>query len=86
MTKKRTPPEGRVRPSVSLAELDETLKLYNGWLSYLLKRLGEDTVWVPCGELREALETLSCRVEREGDMYVIHMRSAGTEEGGKAIE
>ena len=36
--------ERRSRTQVSEAALDETLRLYGGWLAYLLDRLGEDVV------------------------------------------
>ncbi len=62
-------------PSVSLAAVEETLRLYDGWLSYLLRRLGETTVRVEAADLREALQTLSCRVERDGSGYVIRLES-----------
>lgn len=65
------------RPAVPYEALDETLRLYGGWLSYLLGRLGESVVRVEADELRHALETLSCRVEKEGSAYVIHMEHAG---------
>ncbi len=69
------------------AAWDEMMKLYNGWLSYLLTRLGEETVRVPVIDLRRALESLSCRVEREGEAYVIRLnpdREAGIREGDEA--
>ncbi len=59
--------------AVSVAVLDEMMRLYNGWLSYLLRRLGEQEIRVESEELKAALETLSCRVEREGSGYVIRM-------------
>ena len=49
----------------------ETIRLYHAWLGYLLRRLGEEEVRVPAGELRQALGRLTCRVGREGGDYVI---------------
>ncbi len=70
----------RVRKSpavVPQTALDEVLHLYNGWLAYLLRRLGEECVRVEAADLKEALDTLSCRVEREGNGYVISMKPVG---------
>ncbi len=74
-------PSGRCKKSaaVSVEALDETLRLYNGWLAYLLKRLGEAALRVEAEELRVALDTLSCRVEREGSTYVIYMETGARE-------
>ncbi len=59
--------------TVPLDSLDETMQLYNGWLAYLLTRLGESTVRVERADLANALRTLSCRVERDGEAYIIRM-------------
>ncbi len=73
----------RKEGTVSLGALNETLYLYNGWLAYLLKRLGEREICVEADELRRALETLSCRVEKvekegNGGAYVIRMEETAT--------
>ena len=77
--------ERRSRTQVSEAALDETLRLYGGWLAYLLDRLGEDVVRVPAEDLRQALAHFSCGVQKEGDAYVIYIERAGDRnEGGNA--
>ncbi len=70
--KPQTTPE-----SMSPAGMEEVLHLYGGWLAYLLTRIGEDTIRVPCRDIRQALKTLSCRVSREGDEYVIRQLCPG---------
>ncbi len=59
--------------AVSAAAVDEMMHLYNGWLAYLLRRLGVSAMRVERAELEQALAQLSCRVEREGNAYVIRM-------------
>ncbi len=59
--------------TIDAAAFDEVMHLCTGWLAYLLRRLGEDTVRVPADALREALATLSCRVEKDGEAYVIRL-------------
>ncbi len=59
--------------TVPVQAVDEVMRLYNGWLAYLLGRIGEREIRVEAAELTRALETLSCRVEREGDAYVIRL-------------
>ncbi len=77
-------PNRKTEAAYSAAAVEETLRLYDGWLSYLLNRLGLSTVRVEAEELRAALATLSCRVERDGSGYVIHLGNRA--EGGDARE
>ncbi len=82
MSKKASDQKPRRRAaSVSLSAVEETLRLYDGWLAYLLTRLGENTLRVEAAALSEALRTLHCRVERDGSGYVIHLgeRARGEE-------
>ena len=80
----KTDNKNRFRERAAEAAMDETLRLYGGWLAYLLTRLGEDVIRVPAEDLRHALEHLSCGVTKEGDAYVIYMERAG--ERGKGGE
>ncbi len=75
-------PNRKFTGAYTAAAVEETLRLYDGWLSYLLTRLGTDTVRVEAADLRDALATLSCRVERDGSGYVIHVNDR--REGGEA--
>lgn len=61
----------------------ETIRLYHAWLGYLLRRLGEEEVRVPAGELRQALGRLTCRVGREGGDYVISFADSADAAAGK---
>ena len=53
---------------------EELMKLYRGWLGYLLSRLGEGEVRVPVLDVSRALDELSCTTVREGDEYVIRLQ------------
>lgn len=66
-----------VRRHSSRAEqaVQETLHLYHAWFGYLLQRLGEKEVRIPAAELGRALGRLSCRVRKDGGMYVISFES-----------
>lgn len=63
------------RPRRRLPRLDpavrEILNVYHAWLGYLLIRMGEEELRVPAADITDALQNLSCRVGREGDVYVI---------------
>ncbi len=59
------------------AAMEETLKLYHAWLGYLLTLRGEEVIRVKAADIKRALETLSCAVEREGDEYVIRLGEGG---------
>ncbi len=63
----------RSRESVSAAAVEETLKLYNAWLGYLLARQGDEVLRVKAEDIRLALERFVCTVAREGDEYVIRL-------------
>ena len=81
----KTDNKNRFRERAAEAAMDETLRLYGGWLAYLLDRLGEDVIRVPAEDLRHALEHLSCGVQKEGNAYVIYMERAGGQgKGGDA--
>ena len=56
---------------VSLTAFEETKKLYDAWLGYLLGLVGTDTLRVKADDISKALEGFSCVVTREGDEYVI---------------
>lgn len=56
---------------VSLTAFEETKKLYDAWLGYLLGLVGTDTLRVKADDISKALEGFSCAVTREGDEYVI---------------
>ncbi len=56
---------------VSLAAFEETKKLYDAWLGYLLGMIGTDTLRVKVDDISKALEGFSCAVTREGDEYAI---------------
>ena len=56
---------------VSLTAFEETKKLYDAWLGYLLGLVGTDTLRVKVDDISKALEGFSCAVTREGDEYVI---------------
>lgn len=56
--------------------VSETLRLYHGWLSYLLTRLGEETVRVEADDLSRAIRELSCSVSKEGSAYIIRLGAA----------
>lgn len=56
---------------VSLAAFEETKKLYDAWLGYLLGLLGTDTLRVKVDDISKALEGFSCAATREGDEYAI---------------
>ncbi len=59
--------------AVNSADVEELLRLCQGWMAYLLTRLHESCIRVEASELRSALATLSCRVEREDSAYVIRL-------------
>lgn len=73
-------PEGSVT-----AAMAETLKLYHAWLGYLLTSGGRDVLRVKTEDIRRALETFSCSVEREGDEYIIRLARGGEAEDESAI-
>ena len=56
---------------VSLEAFEETKKLYDAWLGYLLGLVGTDTLRVKADDISKALDGFSCAVTREGDEYVI---------------
>lgn len=56
---------------VSLEAFEETKKLYDAWLGYLLGLVGTDTLRVKVDDISKALEGFSCAVTHEGDEYVI---------------
>lgn len=58
-------------PGVSLAAFEETKKLYDAWLGYLLGLVDTDTLRVKAEDISKALEGFSCAVTREGEEYVI---------------
>lgn len=60
--------------------VSETLRLYHGWLGYLLRRTGEDTLRVKVADITRALDGFTCSVRREGDEYIIDLSEAGKEE------
>jgi hypothetical protein len=55
------------------AAVEETLKLYHGWLGYLLTLVKADTLRVKASDITSALDTFTCTVTREGEEYVIHL-------------
>lgn len=57
--------------------VEETMKLYHAWLGYLLTLLAKDTLRVKVADIKTALDDFSCSVIREGDEYVIRLRSEG---------
>lgn len=63
------------RPPFKLmpAAVEETLKLYHGWLGYLLTLLDADTLRVKAGDITAALDSFSCTVTKEGEEYVIRL-------------
>lgn len=77
MSKKRHTLPYRLLP----AAMEETLKLYHGWLGYLLTRMQADTLRVKVGDIQSALDEFSCTVCRDGDEYVIHLSRSGGEDG-----
>ena len=67
--------------------IEETLKLYHGWLGYLLTRMDEKTLRVPVKDIRSALDSFTCTVAREGDEYVIRLGGEeGDGHGGEATD
>lgn len=77
--KKKAHDVGAGAPGPVTSAMDETLRLYHAWLGYLIRRLGEETLRVPVGEIRRALEDFSCTVSREGEDYVITLGGAREE-------
>ncbi len=61
--------------------MEETLRLSYAWIAYLLKRLGEDPLRVDAADLKNALETLSCGVCKDGDAYVITLSHPEAQDG-----
>jgi hypothetical protein len=55
------------------AAVEETLKLYHGWLGYLLTLLDADTLRVKAKDITAALDSFSCTVTKEGEEYVIRL-------------
>ena len=55
------------------AAVEETLKLYHGWLGYLLTLVKADTLRVKASDITSALDRFTCTVTREGEEYVIHL-------------
>ena len=55
------------------AAVEETLKLYHGWLGYLLTLVKADTLRVKASDITAALDRFTCTVTREGEEYVIHL-------------
>ncbi len=62
------------------AAMEETLKLYHAWLGYLLTLQQTDTLRVRVEDIKGALESLSCSATREGEEYVIRLKT------GKEVE
>ena len=56
---------------ISIAAVEEILKLYSAWLGYLLSLMQEDTLRVKAADITAALDRFTCTVTREGDEYVI---------------
>lgn len=55
------------------------MTLYRSWLAYLLLRLDEAEIRVPVADITEALKRLRCDVSREGEAYIIRMKTEGRE-------
>ena len=53
--------------------VSEMMRLYHGWLGYLLSRTGESTLRVKVADITAALDGFTCSVRREGDEYVIDL-------------
>ena len=62
---------GRIKEKEFWAIMEEMTRLYGGWLCYLLRRQGETTLRVRASDIAEAIRSLTCSVEREGDDYII---------------
>ena len=58
---------------VSLTAFEETKKLYDAWLGYLLTLIEADTLRVKASDITSALDRFTCTVTREGEEYVIHL-------------
>ena len=54
--------------------VEELTRLYGGWLAYLLRLAGQESLRVSAAELSEAVKNFSCSVSREGEEYVIRLQ------------
>lgn len=65
---------GRIKEKEFWKIMEEMTRLYGGWLAYLLRLQGETTLRVKACDIAEAIQSLTCSVEREGDDYVITLQ------------
>ena len=67
---------------VNTAAVRETLRIYHAWLGYLLSLQGKSELRVRVEDIRTALNRFSCTVTREGDEYVVLVRTREAAHGG----
>ena len=73
----------RIRESEFWKIVEEMTALYGGWLGYLLRRQGEETLRIKADDITNAMKTCSVSVTSDGGYYVITLQEKGGDHEGE---